>query len=79
MVSTLEDQEAVTPVGKLVAVPMPVAPVVLKVISVIAEFTQTVGEPGLSKLYSFTLSFKEPITYIFVPSLLKATPVGEDS
>ena len=41
MVSTLEDQAAVTPVGKLVAVPMPVAPVVLKVILVIASFTQT--------------------------------------
>ena len=35
MVSTLEDQEAVTPAGKLVGVPMPVAPVVLKVILVI--------------------------------------------
>ena len=54
MVRTLEDQAAVTPVGKLVGVPIPVAPVVLKVILVIASFTQTVGEVGLSRLYSLT-------------------------
>ena len=42
MVSTLDDQAAVTPVGKLVGVPMPVAPVVLKVMLVMASFTHTV-------------------------------------
>ena len=42
IVSTLEDQAAVTPVGKLVAVPIPVAPVVLKVRLVMAELIQNV-------------------------------------
>ena len=43
MVITSLDQLAVTPAGKSVAVPMPVAPVVAMVISVRAVFTQSVG------------------------------------
>ena len=44
MVMVLDAKEAVTPSGKPVGVPIPVAPVVVWVISVIAVFTQTIGE-----------------------------------
>ena len=43
MVITLEDQEAVTPAGKPVAAPMPVAPVVACVILVRAVLIHSVG------------------------------------
>ena len=43
MVIKFEDQAAVIPVGKPIAVPMPVAPVVLCVIGVNTAFKQTVG------------------------------------
>ena len=43
IVITLADQEAVTPAGKFVAVPMPVAPVVAIVIFVKTVFTVNVG------------------------------------
>ena len=43
IVITLADQEAVTPAGNPVAVPMPVAPVVAIVIFVKTVFTVSVG------------------------------------
>ena len=43
MVMVLDDQFAVTPAGRPVAVPIPVAPVVVWVMLVNAVFTQTVG------------------------------------
>ena len=43
IVITLADQETVTPAGKFVAVPMPVAPVVVIVIFVKTVFTVNVG------------------------------------
>jgi hypothetical protein len=43
IVITSADQEAVTPAGKPVAVPIPVAPVVAIVIFVIVVFTKIVG------------------------------------
>ena len=43
MVMVFELQLAVTPAGNPLAVPIPVAPVVVCVISVIAEFLHTVG------------------------------------
>ena len=43
IVITSADQEAVTPAGKPVAVPIPVAPVVAIVIFVIVVFTKSVG------------------------------------
>ena len=43
MVIVLEAQEAVTPAGSPVAVPMPVAPVVVCVVLVKAVFMQRVG------------------------------------
>ena len=39
----MDDQDALTPAGKSVAVPMPVAPVVVCVISVIAVLIHNVG------------------------------------
>src|SRR5512143_1419940 len=44
MVIVLEANEAVTPAGKPVATPMPVAPVVVCVIGVSAVLIQSVGE-----------------------------------
>jgi hypothetical protein len=44
MVIVFEAHAAVTPAGKPVAVPMPVAPVVVCVIAVNAELMQSVGE-----------------------------------
>ncbi len=44
MVMVLDAQAAVTPVGNPVAEPIPVAPVVVCEILVIAVFIQTVGE-----------------------------------
>ena len=43
IVITSADQEAVTPAGKPVEVPIPVAPVVAIVIFVIVVFTKSVG------------------------------------
>ena len=43
IVIVFDDQEAVTPDGNPVAVPIPVAPVVVWVIAVIAVLIQTVG------------------------------------
>ena len=44
MVMVLEANAAVTPAGKPVAAPIPVAPVVVKVIGVSAVLIQSVGE-----------------------------------
>ena len=57
MVITSLAQLAVTPAGKSVAVPMPVAPVVAMVISVRAELTQIVGfvDGAAAVLASFTV------------------------
>ena len=43
IVTVLEDQDAVTPAGRPVAVPMPVAPVVVWVMGVSAVFVHSVG------------------------------------
>ena len=58
MVNILFDQDAERPFGKLVAVPMPVAPVVLPAAPVVLNVIfaiagmATVCTAGLSKLYS---------------------------
>jgi hypothetical protein len=52
IVITLLDHEAVTPAGKPVAAPMPVAPVVLRVIGVMAVFTNPVVEVALPAVLS---------------------------
>ena len=57
MVIVLEANAALTPVGKLVGVPIPVAPVVVCVMFVKAVFTQSVGvdEPVLAVLFGVTV------------------------
>ena len=53
MVIVLAAQEAVTPAGKPVAAPIPVAPVVVKVIAVNAVLMQSVGvEEGVPTVLS---------------------------
>ena len=49
---------AVTPAGKFVAAPIPVAPVVVWVIGVIAVFTHTVGDElgAEAVLFGFTVT-----------------------
>ena len=79
MVSTLFAQEAERPSGKSVAVFIPVTTVVSKVMSLIAALIATVVEAGFSKLYSYTRSFLEPTTNIFVPLLLNVIPSGVSS
>ncbi len=62
MVITFPDQAAVTPVGKPVAVPMPVAPVVAWVIFDIAALTHKVGV--LDAAYAvFTLTVIAPVAF----------------
>lgn len=55
----LAAQAAVTPAGKLVAAPIPVAPVVVWVISVSAELIHKVGvvEAALTELFALTVTF----------------------
>ena len=57
IVMVLADQEAVTPVGKPVAEPIPVAPVVLCVIVVKIVLIHTVCGPeeGVTVLFGFTV------------------------
>jgi hypothetical protein len=52
IVITLLDHEAVTPSGNPVAVPIPVAPVVLRVIGVMAVFKNPVVEVALPAVLS---------------------------
>ena len=54
----LAAQAAVTPAGKLVAAPIPVAPVVVWVISVSAELIHKVGvvEAALTELFALTVT-----------------------
>ena len=58
MVITLADHDADTPAGKPVALPIPVAPVVLIVIGVRAMFGQSVGlaEGALAVLIGLTVT-----------------------
>ena len=60
MVRILFAQVAETPAGKPVGVPMPVAPVVLWVILVMAELRQTVGveDAALTVLFGVTVIAK---------------------
>ena len=69
MVIVLEPNEAVTPAGKPVGVPMPVAPVVVKVIGAgSAVLIQSVGEDdgaltvlfGLTVIVPVALTFPQP-------------------
>ena len=61
MVMVLDPKEAVTPAGKPVAVPMPVAPVVVWVILVIAVLIQTVGEDDAALAVLFAVTVIVPV------------------
>ena len=63
MVITLVAQAAVTPPGKPVAVPIPVAAVVEWVILVINVFTQTDGEDDAALTESVPLTVIVPVAF----------------
>ncbi len=65
MVMLLEPKEAVTPVGKPVGVPMPVAPVVVKVIGVSAVLIQSVGEDEAGPTVLFAVTLMVPVALTF--------------
>jgi hypothetical protein len=71
IVITFEDHEAVTPVGNPVAIPIPVAPVVLRVIGVKAVFTISVVEVVLPAVLSVQVVNVTSLTYD-VPAVLVA-------
>ena len=73
MVIVLDDQAALTPEGKPVAVPMPVAPVVVWVILVKAVFIYKVGEADAAPavLIAVTVTTAEPL--FPVPAMLLAS------
>lgn len=66
MVMVLDDQEAVIPAGKPVAVPMPVAPVVVWVMAgfsgVLMQRVDVPGEGPLTVLIGLTLIVPEALT-----------------
>jgi len=64
MVIVLGAQDAVTPVGKPVGAPMPVAPVVVCVIAVRAVLIQSVGvdEAALTVLFGLTMMVPVALT-----------------
>jgi hypothetical protein len=60
-VIVFEAQEAVTPAGSPVAVPMPVAPVVVCVILAIAVLTQSVGVLDATPAVLFAVTVIVPV------------------
>ena len=77
MVIVLEANEAVTPAGKPVAAPIPVAPVVVKLIGVSAVLIQSVGEDeaALTVLLGVTVMVTLPFIVDKHPLLPTATTV----
>ena len=63
MVMVLEPKEAVTPAGKPVGVPMPVAPVVVCVIDVSAVPIQSVGEDEAGPTVLFAVTLMVPVAF----------------
>ena len=63
MVIVLPEKEALTPLGKPVGVPMPVAPVVVNVIGVSAVLTQSVGEDEAAPTVLTGFTVKLPVRY----------------
>ena len=69
MVIVLEANEAVTPAGKFVGAPMPVAPVVVKVIGTgNAVLIQRVGEDDGALTVLFGLTVTIPLVHVLIPS-----------
>ena len=69
MVIVLDNQEAVTPAGRPVAVPMPADPVVICVIAVRAVLVQSVGmeEAAPTVLSGVTVMVPEAFTLLHPP------------
>ena len=63
MVIVLPAKEAVTPAGKPVAAPMPVAPVVVNVIGASAVLIQSVGEAEAALTVLFGVTVIVPIAF----------------
>ena len=63
MVIISSDQEAVTPAGKFVGVPIPVAPVVVWVISVKAVFIHKVGVLDAAPTVLFAVTVIVPVAF----------------
>ena len=65
MVMVLPEKEALTPGGKPVTVPMPVAPVVVCVILVSAVLTQSVGEEEAAPTVLLAVTVMVPVALTF--------------
>ena len=63
IVIVLEEKAAVTPAGKPVAVPIPVAPVVVWVMFEIAEFIHTVGVDDAMLAVLFAVTVIVPVAF----------------
>ena len=68
MVIVLPLKEALTPAGKPVGVPIPVAPVVVNVIGVSAVLTQSVGEDDAALTVLFGLTVTIALWHVLTPS-----------
>ena len=62
-VIVLPEKEAVTPAGKPVGIPIPVAPVVVNVIGVSAVLTQSVGEDEAALTVLFGVTVIVPVAF----------------
>ena len=63
MVIVLDAKDAVTPVGKPVAAPMPVIPVVVNIIDVRAVLMQTVGEDDADPIVLAGVTVIVPVAF----------------
>ena len=63
MVIVLDAKDAVTPVGKPVAAPMPVIPVVVNIIDVRAVLMQTVGEDDAAPIVLAGVTVIVPVAF----------------
>ena len=78
MVIVFADQAAVTPVGKPVTVPIPVAPVVVWVIGDIVVLKQTVGDDDAGETELACLTVMIPDALLFPQLPVKLTVYGKD-
>jgi len=65
IVTVLDSQAAVTPAGKPVGAPMPVAPVVVCVIGVRAVFIHKVGDEEAALAVLVGVTFIVPVAFTF--------------
>ena len=64
MVIVLDAKDAVTPVGKPAAMPMPVTPEVVRVIGVSAELMQRVGEEDTAPIVLAGVTVMIPVGFV---------------